>query len=118
MENQDPIISLLTEGKILDEDTLKTALAEHRQTGKSLVSILKKGKLVSEEQLTKLVAAAHNIEYIELTADMIDPMAVRLISRDTARQYHLIPVRIENDTLYVAMHSPLNLSIIRRTSAI
>ena len=62
MENQSPIIEFLTEEKILDETTLETALAQQRQTGQSLMSILKKGKLINEEQLTRIIAGVNNIE--------------------------------------------------------
>ncbi|MFH1372145.1 MAG: ATPase, T2SS/T4P/T4SS family [Planctomycetota bacterium] len=111
MENKDPIISLLTQEKILDEATLETALAQQRQTGKSLISILKKGKLVSDEQLTRIVAAAHNIEFVDLTADMIDPMAAHLLSYEMVNHHTVIPIRKDGKKLLVAMSSPLNLSV-------
>jgi type IV pilus assembly protein PilB len=111
MEDNDPIISLLTQEKILDEDTLNTALAQQRQTGASLISILKKGKLVSDEQLTRIVAAANNIEFVELTADMIDPMSAHLLGYEMVNHNTVIPIRKEGKRLIVAMSSPLNLSV-------
>jgi type IV pilus assembly protein PilB len=111
MENNDPIISLLTKEKILDEATLETALAQQRQTGASLISILKKGKLVSDEQVTRIVAAVNNIEFVELKADMIDPMSAHLLSYEMVNQHTVIPVRKEGRRLMVAMASPLNLSV-------
>lgn len=111
MENQDPIISLLTEKKVLDEDTLNTALAQHRQTGKSLISILKNGKLVSDEELTRIVAATHDIEFIDITPDMIDPMSAHLLNYDIVNRYNVIPIKKDGRRLIVAMSSPLNLSV-------
>jgi type IV pilus assembly protein PilB len=111
MEDNDPIISLLTKEKILDEATLETALAQQRQTGKSLISILKKGKLVSEEQLTRIVAAAHNIEFVTLSPDMIDPMVAHLLTYEMVNQHNVVPIRKEGKRLVVAMSSPLNLSV-------
>ncbi len=111
MENQDPIISLLTKEKILDEATLQTAIAQQRQTGKSLISILKKGKLVDEEQLTRVIAAAHNIEFVNLSPDMIDPMAAHLLSYEMVSRHNVIPIKKEGKRLLVAMSSPLNLAV-------
>jgi type IV pilus assembly protein PilB len=111
MENQDPIISLLTEEKILDEATLEAALAQQRQTGESLISILKKGKLVDEEQLTRVIAATHNIEFVTLSPDMIDPMMAHLLSYEMVSRHNVIPIRKEGKRLLVAMSSPLNLSV-------
>ena len=110
MEKDDPIITLLLEENILDEVGVQELLAEQSQSGKSLLSILKSRNLVNQDQLTKLTAVTNNIEFVNLSSDMIDPVAVRLVSFDWAKHHNLIPVRIEKDKLFVAMSSPLNLS--------
>ena len=42
---------------------------------------------------------------------MIDPMAAHLLSYEFVSQYNVLPVRIDKDKLFVAMSSPLNLSV-------
>ena len=111
MEEQDSIISLITKENILDEATLQTALAQQRQTGQSLISVLKKGNLVNEEQLTRVIAAAHNIEFVNLSPDMIDPLAAHLLSYEMVNHGNVIPIKKEGKRLFVAMSSPLNLSV-------
>jgi len=111
MGKQEPIISYLLEEKILDESLVKEVVKSHEISGKSVISILKSQGLVSQDTLTKLIAKSNSIEFVNLSPDMIDPMAVRLVSYDMARNDNLIPVRIEKDELFVAMSSPLNLSI-------
>ncbi len=110
MERQDPVISVLLEEDILDDQGVQELIREQNKSGKSLVSLLKTQKLIDHDQLTKLTAISNGIEYIDLTSDMIDPVAVRLVSYEIARQHNLIPLRMEKDILYVAMSSPLNLS--------
>ncbi|RKY10129.1 MAG: type II secretion system protein GspE [Planctomycetota bacterium] len=110
MEYQDPVISVLLEEDILDDQGVQELISEQNKSGKSLVSLLKTQKLIDHDQLTKLTAISNGIEYIDLTSDMIDPVAVRLVSYEIARQHNLIPLRMEKDMLYVAMSSPLNLS--------
>jgi len=73
--------------------------------------VLKSKKLIDQNQLTKLAARTNGIEFVNLSSDMIDAVAVRLVSYDVAHQNMLIPVRIEKDAIYVAMSSPLNFSV-------
>ena len=111
MENQDPIISLITKENILDEATLQAAIAQQRQTGQSLINVLKNGNLVNEEQLTRVIAVAHNIEFINLSPDMIDTMTAHLLSYEMVSRNNVIPIKKEGKRLLVAMSSPLNLSV-------
>ena len=111
MKKKDPTILFLLEEKILDEPSAKKLVDECEASGKSLISVLKSKKLIDQDQLTKLIARTNEIEFVNLSSDMIDPVAVRLVSYDAAHQNTLIPVRIEKDMLYVAMSSPLNFSV-------
>jgi len=111
MKKEDPTISFLLEEKILDEPSAKKLVDECEASGKSLISVLKSKKLIDQNQLTKLAARTNGIEFVNLSSDMIDAVAVRLVSYDVAHQNMLIPVRIEKDAIYVAMSSPLNFSV-------
>jgi type IV pilus assembly protein PilB len=108
---QDPVLTILLEEGVLPAKRAEEIAARSLESGKSILQLLRQEGIVDQNHITRLTAQVNNIEFINLSADMINPMAVQLVSRETARQYHLIPVRIENDVLYVAMHSPLNLSI-------
>ena len=111
MIDTNPIIAFLLEDCDLEIQDVDELLAKSTQTGKGLVSILRAESMVSPDQLAKLIAMDNSIEFVDLSSDMIDQMAVRLVPSDMARRYNLIPVRIEKDALYVAMSSPLNLSV-------
>jgi len=109
-KKRDTVVSFLLEESILDEASIDELVKAGADSVKSLISVLKSRNLVNPDQLTKLAAITNNIEFVNLSPDMIDPVAVRLVSFDLARQHNLIPVRIEKDRLFVAMSSPLNLS--------
>jgi type IV pilus assembly protein PilB len=111
MQEHDPIISFLAQEKFLDADTLQSVIDKHQQTGQGLLSILKNDELLDENQLTRVVSVAHNIEFINLSPDMVDPMVAHLLSYEMVNQHNLIPVRKEDGTLFVAMSSPLNLAV-------
>ncbi|MDO8303753.1 MAG: GspE/PulE family protein [Sedimentisphaerales bacterium] len=111
MMNQEPIISFLLEENIVDDQTLETILAKQRDTGQTLVALLKGENLIDEDQLTKIIALGNKIEFVTLSPDMVEPMAAHLLSYEFVSQYNLIPVRIDKDKLSVAMSSPLNLAV-------
>lgn len=111
MNKNDPLISYLLEEEILNESRLCELVESCASSGKSLIMALKGEDLVTRDQLTHAIAVSNSIEFINLSPDMVDQMAVRLVSYEIARQYDLIPVRIEKDILYVAMSSPMNLSV-------
>ncbi|MFQ6036422.1 MAG: GspE/PulE family protein [Sedimentisphaerales bacterium] len=111
MGTQDPIISFLLQEKMVDENTLQAALDQQRETGQSLIGILKKEHLLNEEQLTRVVAAANKIKFVNLSPEMVDPMVAHLVSYEIASQHNLIPIRKEDHRLVVAMSSPLDLAV-------
>jgi len=111
MLRQDEIVSYIVQENILQQQVLDEILQQQRASGQSLISILKKSELVNEEQFTKILAASNKIEFINLSADMVDPMAAHLVSQDMANQHNLIPLRKEGDKLLVAMSCPLNLAV-------
>ncbi len=110
IKHDDPITTILMEERVLDPSVLQAALDEHERTGESLLSILQRDQKLDEEQLTRVVAAANNIEFIALTPDMIDPMVAHLISQELASRYSAIPVKRTGESLMVAMSSPTDLA--------
>ena len=80
MDERDSIISVLCE-EIDDKEILKAVIDKHEKSGQSLYSILKEESAsigLDEEQLTKIIAAGNQIEFINLSADMVDPIAASI----------------------------------------
>ncbi len=110
-KKQDCTISYILEENILDEKTLQKVLEQQETSGQSLISILKKNNLVDEDQLTRIIAASNKIEFVNLSPEMVDPMAAHMVTYDMVNRHNIIPVKKENDKLLVAMSEPMNLSI-------
>jgi type IV pilus assembly protein PilB len=111
MQNQDRTISYILEENILDKETLQKVLEQQKASGQSLISILKKNNLVDENQFTRIIAASNKIEFINLSPEMVDPIAAHMVTYDMVNRHNIIPVKKENDKLLVAMSGPLNLSV-------
>lgn len=93
MQSQDHIISCIREQNLLDEEILQKALQQQQANGQSLISILKKYDKVGDEQFTRIIAATNNIEFINLSADMVDPKAAHMVTYEMANQHNIIPLK-------------------------
>jgi type IV pilus assembly protein PilB len=111
MKKRDPLISLLMDENILDQETLESVISQHEKTGQSIIALVKEGNLLDEEQLTRVIARTSGIEFVNLSPETMDPMVAHLVPYKTASQHNLIPIKREDNKLHVAMSSPLNLSV-------
>jgi type IV pilus assembly protein PilB len=66
-------------------------------------------QLVDEEQVAQATAAANQLEFVNLSPEMIDPLVAHLISHELANRHNAIPLKREGNRLTVAMSSPLDL---------
>ena len=111
MQKHDGTISYIKRENILDAQTLQHIIEQQQATGDSIVSILKKSELVSEEQLTRIIAAANNIEFVNLSPESVEPMTAHMVTHEFCSRHSIIPLRKEADKLLVAMSAPLNLAV-------
>ena len=111
MVNEEVIISYLRDNKVLDETAISQLVEKQSQNGESILSILKADNIVSDDDMTRIVAVSNKIEFITLSPDMVEPMAAHLLGHEIVNQYNVIPIKIDKDKLVLAMSSPLNLSV-------
>ena len=109
MLKDDSIVEYIRQNRILDEQTLQKLTEQHRQTGQSLVNIIKKDSLVSEDALAGILAVSNEIEFINLSPEMVDAMAAHMITHEMASHFSMIPVKKEGNKLFMAMSEPLNI---------
>ena len=109
MNEHDPIISFLLEEKVVSPEDLQPVLAKHEETGEGLLRLLQQEKLVDDEQIARAVAVVNDLDFVNLSPEMIDPLVAHLISHDMANRHSLIPLRREDGQLIVAMSAPLDL---------
>ncbi len=76
--------------------------------GGSIVQSLIDLGFIGEEDVTRTVAAASNMEFIELGQMLIHPEITQLIPKDKAYRYQVVPVALNEGVLVVAISDPLN----------
>jgi type IV pilus assembly protein PilB len=98
---------LITVG-LLTDDQLKEALAIQKKEGKKLGAVLIEHGFIKQSDLFKTLERQLGVESIDLTQVVIPKDLIQIVPRTLARKYGIVPVRLQQGNLYVAMDDPLN----------
>lgn len=99
---------LLIEKGFITQNELNFALDMQKQTREKLGEVFVSNSIITPEELAQTLGTQLGIEYVDLTRMMIPEEFSNLVRRNIAKQNHLVPVKKQQDTLYVAMDDPLN----------
>lgn len=99
---------MLVQAGALTEEQLNEALKKQAGSGKRLGAVLIEEGYITEDQLIDVLRMQLGIEFIDLNKAKIDPEMATVVPRNMARMYRIVPVRIYNNKLYLAMEDPLN----------
>jgi MSHA biogenesis protein MshE len=97
---------LLVQNNLINEQQLKTALSEQRQSGRKLGRTLIELDMVTEEQLLTLLSTHLNVPLININNYRINPDAVKLLPEIQARRYRALVLDDKGDKLLVGMSDP------------
>lgn len=106
----------LVENGLLEAQDLIKALEEQPRSGKKLGEVLVDSNLVTEGQLAQTLAIQLGYKVFELLSVAIDPEVILLIPEHLARRHQVIPIKLEDRSLTVAMADPLDYECIRDLS--
>ncbi len=93
---------LVKEGTLTDVQ-LKTVKEQATKEGGSVFGTLVGSKIISNEQLTKSIAKATGVPYVNLTDTTIDQKVLDLLPKDVAERYMAVPLGEMQHRLVVAM---------------
>jgi len=99
---------ILIDAGVLSNEELSKALAVQKNSGKRLGAVLIDNKFITEMQLIDTLKMQLGVDYIDLNNEKIDPAMTKYIPKTVAKQYRIIPVKVEGDRLWIAMEDPLN----------
>lgn len=100
---------ILLEKGVIDKNQLHVALHEQENNLKQLGEILISLGYVTNEELTNAITLQSSIERINLQNTYIEAATARLIPKEVAKKYTMIPIYELDDTVYVAMSDPRNM---------
>jgi type IV pilus assembly protein PilB len=99
---------LVSEGVITTkqlEEAHRLGRQQRQGVGRTLLSL----GYVGQSDLAKALARRLRLEFVELGVDDVDPDAARLVDKKLLRRYGMLPLRVEDGRLVVAMKDPANL---------
>lgn len=102
-DNQKKLESMLVEQNTLSDADLKKHKKAAETDGTSLISYLLNHKLVEQEVMTRLMASATNVPYVNLLEANIDQNVLELLPRDVAQHFMAVPLGEVQNRLAVAM---------------
>ena len=91
------------------DERARQAIEEARTAGRPPERLLLEQGAITADQFSRAVAERYGLDHIDLTAYQVDMAAANLVSVNTARRYHAIPVGfVDKETVLVAMSDPTN----------
>ena len=108
-----PLGTLVYRAGLMPLETVNRALAEAADSGRRLGEVLLEYGL-PERELTRLLAAQHGQEFVDLVEYPIDVEAAHLLPRTVAEMYCALPLRREGECTIVAVPDADNASHLTR----
>lgn len=98
---------LIAAGTITPEE-LDMGLQRQKETKERLGAALISAGIITEAELIEALRLQLGIEYIDLSKTTIPISMAQTVPKNIAKQFQVVPVRIEKDELYLAMSDPMN----------
>ena len=115
-----PLGRLLVEQGVISEDQLRIALLEqskrHLPLGRLMVGL----GFLSEATIRDVMAESLGQESVDLTSSIVDAAAIKLIPKDMARRFLLLPLALDKNekTLTLAIADPDNIIALDQVRAL
>ncbi|MFH1245403.1 MAG: ATPase, T2SS/T4P/T4SS family [Candidatus Omnitrophota bacterium] len=94
---------ILINKKTLSPQQWDALIIEHKESGKSISKLLVESGSIPEEALLKIIASLLRTEVIELEKVTIEQTAINKMPATLAQVYNILPVRINENILSVAV---------------
>jgi len=105
----EPPVRILLESGVLAEEGLSRAQTDAERAGQPLrVSLLKLG-LVTTRQMQEAVGKSLGIPAVDLRTVVPDPETLAAVPAELAHRHQIVPLKLEDGRVMVAMADPLNL---------
>ena len=114
MARKKRIGEVLVEACLISPEQLDEALRLQQGQGKLLGQILVDLGWINEYEVCRAVAELLNIRFIDIEDALISQDVVQLAPEELAARRSILPLFIQDKTLYLAMENPLDIDVIQR----
>src|SRR5579885_2484181 len=101
-----PLGRLFVDAGLLTQSQVDDALQEGSLTGERLGEIAVRRKLVSEDDVARMLAEQWGLDYVERSSIWFDPAALARLSREDAQELEALPTRVQDGRVVVAVAEP------------
>lgn len=115
---KDRLKDILLRDSLVHVKDLERALQEQKKSGGELARVLIKLKILTEEQLSGPLSESLDIPVLNLSAFKVDAGVLKLIPKEMAQSYQLVPVSRIGDQLTIAMTDPVDIFAIDNVKAL
>ncbi|GAK59180.1 type IV pilus biogenesis protein PilB [Candidatus Vecturithrix granuli] len=105
---------LLVEACIITQAQLEEALQVQEGKQQLLGQILVEMGWVSEQEICRAVSELLHVRYVDVDGALISQEVVQLAPERLAAKRNILPLFIQDKTLYLAMENPLDVDVIQR----
>jgi len=107
--NRKRIGDLLVDSGKITQEQLQEVLKKQRATGKRIGELLIEEKLLSQDDVIDILEIQNGIPRVYMEMTTVDKEAIQAVPESLANKYILIPIKIKDNTIHVAMADPLNM---------
>lgn len=111
MSEQKKLGEILLEEGMITEEQLEKAIAEQEKTSESLGTILVKSGFITEDVLYHFLALQVGTKFVDVGILHIEEEVIKLISKDVAKKYKIIPIERRPGKIVFATSNPLDPSL-------
>jgi len=91
---------------LITEDQLQVAIYEKGRSGKMLGNVLVDLGFITEGDLTAILSQSSGVQTFNAAGTLIDPEVVKLVPKDVASRFRVLPVALSDEEATVAMVDP------------
>lgn len=106
------IVDLLLKQGLVTSEQIQKAKEEVKRTGIKLEEALERLGFINKEDITKAKADFLGVPYMNLADYFIDTELIKLIPKNLAKEFKIVPIFMIADTLTVAMADPCNIEVL------
>jgi len=99
---------ILVKESLITQDQLQKALEFQRANGGKLGNCLTRMGFITDDDITGVLSRQYGVPSINLKDYEIDPNVIKLIPKDTAARYKVLPLSRVGSVLRIAMTDPTN----------
>ncbi|HWI21265.1 MAG TPA: ATPase, T2SS/T4P/T4SS family [Baekduia sp.] len=103
------ITDVIVDLGLVDRARVDAAIEQARATGGTPERVLLEQNAITQEALSRAIAARHGLDHLDLTRFEVDMAAAHLIDTAAAKRYEAVPVKFSGDRcVLVAIADPAN----------